>query len=107
MIVLDLRKELKYLYAPSAKKVEIVDVPDLQFAMIDGAIEPGSEPGTSPAFAAAIQALYGISYTLKFMSKQRAQDPIDYTVMGLEAMWWVEAGDFFNIERKDNWIWRA
>ena len=72
---LDLRKQLKHLYQPSAKKVEVVDVPPLLFAMIDGAIEPGSEPGMSPAFAEALQALYGISYTLKFMCKQRAENP--------------------------------
>ena len=65
---LDLRKQLKQLYQPSAKKVEVVDVPPLLFAMIDGAIEPSSEPGLSPAFAEALQALYGITYTLKFLS---------------------------------------
>ena len=103
---LDLRKQLKHLYQPSAKKVEVVDVPPLLFAMIDGAIEPGSEPGMSPAFAEALQALYGISYTLKFMCKQRAEIPIDYTVMGLEALWWVEDGRF-DITVKDNWFWQA
>jgi len=41
MTKLDLRKELKYLYAPSAKKVEAVKVPRFQFAMIDGMIEKG------------------------------------------------------------------
>ena len=103
---LDLRKQLKHLYQPSAKKVEIVEVPPLLFAMIDGAIEPGSEPGMSPAFAEALQALYGIAYTLKFMSKQRTENPIDYTVMGLEALWWVEDGTF-DITVKDNWYWQA
>ena len=46
----DLRKELKYLYAPSAKKVELVDVPEFKFVMLDGRIEPGDAPGTSPGF---------------------------------------------------------
>jgi len=45
---LDLKKELKYLYAPSPKKVKIVQVPRLQFLMIDGAIEKGKEPANSP-----------------------------------------------------------
>jgi hypothetical protein len=71
MKTLDLRKELKYLYAPSAKKVEPVEVPEFQFAMMDGRIEPGMEPGNSPTFAQALEALYGISYTLKFTSKLR------------------------------------
>lgn len=81
MKTLDLKKDLKYLYMPSARKVEIVKVPKLQFAMIDGAIEKGNEPGNSPGFQDATQALYSISYTLKFMLKKRKDDPIDYPVM--------------------------
>ena len=101
---IDLRKELKYLYAPSAKQVALVDVPEFQFAQIDGAIEPGQTPGTSPAFEQALSALYGITYTLKFMSKLRADDPIDYTVMALEGLWWVEEGEF-DITQPGNWRW--
>jgi len=33
---LDLRKDLKYLYSPSAKKPEVVEVPELNFLMLDG-----------------------------------------------------------------------
>jgi len=106
MRTIDLRKDLKHLYAPSAKQAEVVDVPELQFAMISGAIEPGHGPGSSPAFQAALEALYGISYTLKFMLKQRAEDPVDYPVMALEALWWVEEGDF-DITLPDNWCWTA
>ena len=106
MQTLDLRKTLKELYNPSAKQPMIVEVPVFQFATVDGAIEPGMEPGTSPSFAAALEALYGISYTLKFTSKQRTEDPIDYAVMPLEALWWIEQGDF-DIRKKDNWCWRA
>ncbi len=101
---LDLRKELKYLYAPSAKKVEVVDVPELQFAMIDGQIEPGQMPGASLAFEAAVGALYGISYRLKFMSKLRVDTPVDYKVMGLEGLWWIEEGEF-DITQPGNWHW--
>jgi len=104
MKTLDLKKELKHLYMPSAKKVEILKVPKLQFAMIDGAIEKGKEPGNSPGFQEATQALYSISYTLKFMLKKRKVDPIDYPVMALEGLWWVEDG-FFDITVKDNWFY--
>lgn len=103
MRTLDVKKELKYLYAPSAKQPEIVQVPRLQFVMIDGAIEKGYEPGNSPAFADATQALYSISYTLKFMLKKRKANPIDYPVMSLEGLWWVEDG-MFDITVKDNWF---
>jgi len=102
MKTLDLKKELKTYYQPSAKKPEIITVPRFQFAMIDGAIEKGSEPGKSPAFAEATQAVYGISYTLKFMLKKRKVDAIDYPVMALEGLWWVVDGKF-DITVKDNW----
>ena len=101
---LDLKKHLKAYYQPSAKKSEIIRIPRFQFAMLDGAIEPEMEPGNSPAFQEAVEALYGISYTLKFMLKQRTENPIDYPVMALEGLWWVEDDDF-DIRRKDNWKW--
>ncbi|MDD2920759.1 MAG: GyrI-like domain-containing protein [Anaerolineales bacterium] len=104
MKTLDLKKQFKYLYQPSAKKIETVQVPNLQFAMIDGAIEKGSEPGKSPMFAEATQALYGVSYTLKFMLKKRKTNVIDYPVMALEGLWWVEDGAF-DIAVKDNWFY--
>jgi hypothetical protein len=101
---LDLRKELKYLYQPSAKKVEVVEVPCFQFAMMDGEIEAGYAPAESPGFQEALQALYGVSFTLKFTSKLRKEDPIDYPVMALEGLWWVEGGEF-DIERPEGWKW--
>jgi hypothetical protein len=104
MNTLDLRKELKSFYAPSVKKVEVVDVPAFQFFMVDGRIEPGMAPGTSPCFQEAVQALYGAAYTLKFMCKKRKEDPVDYPVMALEGLWWVEDGQF-SITRKDNWVY--
>jgi len=101
---LDLRKELKHLYAPSVRKVEIVDVPPFNFIMLDGSIEPGQSPKISESFMNAIGALYGAAYTLKFMSKKRKTDPIDYPVMALEGLWWTASGDF-DISRPDQWKW--
>lgn len=104
MKVLDLKKQYKGLYQPSATKPVLVQVPNLQFAMIDGYIEKGSEPGKSPRFAEATQALYSLSYTLKFTLKKRKTNAIDYPVMALEGLWWVEDGTF-DIFRKDNWFY--
>ncbi len=104
MLKIDLKKELKYLYAPPAKAVVIVEVPELQFAMIDGAMETGTLPGDSPRFQEAIQALYGVSYTLKFAAKKRAENPVDYPVMALEGLWSVDEGEF-DITRPGNWRW--
>jgi len=99
---LDLKKDLKYLYAPSAIKIEVVDVPAMNFIMIDGAIEPDQSPGSSPRFAEDMQALYGAAYTLKFSVKLRKQEPVDYPVMALEGLWWVEDGTF-DIRKPGNW----
>jgi hypothetical protein len=101
---IDLKKELKHLYAPSAKQAALVKVPRFNFVMIDGEIEPGASPGTSQAFGEAMEALYGMSYTLKFTSKLRKTNPMDYTVMALEGLWWVESGEF-SFDKKDNWCW--
>jgi hypothetical protein len=106
MKTLDLRKKYQPLYKPSARAIALVDVPELQFLMIDGRIEKGQSPGTSPAFQEAMGAMYGAAYTLKFMSKRRKTNPIDYPVMALEAVWWVEDGRF-DIAKPDNWFWRA
>jgi hypothetical protein len=103
---LDLRKTYKHLYQPSAKKVEVVDVPVFQFAMIDGQLEAGCAPGDSLSFQQALEALYGISYTLKFASKRHQENPIDYKVMALEGLWWVDEGEF-EITDPTNWRWTA
>jgi hypothetical protein len=102
MQTLDLKKDLKHLYAPSAKEPTLVDAPPMQFVMIDGAIEEGKSPSTSPGFQEVMPALYGAAYTLKFMAKKRQEDPIDYPVMPLEGLWWVEDGHF-DLADPGNW----
>ena len=104
MQTLDLKKEFKHLYTPSAKAPQLVDVPALTFLRIDGAIESGHGPGDSPLFAENMQVLYGAAYTIKFMLKQRPENPVDYPVMALEGLWWVEDGHF-DIHIKDNWFY--
>ena len=101
---IDLKKELKYLYAPSAKKVQVVEVPEFSFVMLDGRIQPGETPETSQEYRDAFGALLGVSYALKFMSKLRETDPIDYTVMALEGLWWTDTGEF-DINKREEWRW--
>ena len=55
----DLSKELQALYFPSAKDPVFVDVPPMQFAMVDGV----GDPNSSKEFREAIGALYGVAYT--------------------------------------------
>ena len=97
--VIDLKKELKHLYKPSAKQPEIVDVPPMQFLMLDGS----GDPNTSQEYQQALEALYSAAYTLKFAFKKR--QGIEYPVMGLEGLWWVGDLAEFSYEDKSNWRW--
>ena len=97
---IDLKKELGSLYVPSAKEVSFVDVPDMNFLIIDGEGAP-----TSPQYLASIQTLYPIAYSLKFMIKKAKA--IDYGVMPLEGLWWMDDMSQFSAERKDEWKWTS
>jgi len=97
---IDLKKELKHLYNPS-KEIALVDVPEMNFLMIDGA----GDPNTSQDYKDAIEALYAVSYTLKFMVKK--EKAVDYVVMPLEGLWWTEPMSQFTMENKDMWQWTA
>ncbi|MDH4137823.1 MAG: hypothetical protein OEW09_14070, partial [Anaerolineae bacterium] len=66
MAKIDFKKELPHLYSPSKKVFSIVDVPSMSFLMLDG----HGDPNTAPAYQEAIEALYGVAYGLKFMSKK-------------------------------------
>jgi hypothetical protein len=97
---LDLKKDLKHLYVPSAEEVTVLRVPTFNYVMIDGA----GDPNTSEEFREAVQALYSVAYTLKFMIKKARQ--VDYPVMALEGLWWTGGTDGFNPENKSAWKWR-
>jgi hypothetical protein len=105
MKTLDLRKQLKRFYQPSARAVEVVKVPRFKFLMIDGRLKAGAKPGTSREFQAAIGAMYGFAYTLKFASKLRKVRPIDYPVMALEGLWWTGTKSF-DFDSKRPWNYR-
>lgn len=65
---IDYKRELKELYGPSARDTSVIDVPALQFLMIDGE----GNPSTASSYKHAVEALFGLSYTLKFMVKKGA-----------------------------------
>ena len=97
---IDFKKRLKHLYQPLAKEVVQVDVPTLNFLMIDGA----GDPNTSQAYREAVEALFALAYTLKFMVKKSAL-AIDYAVMPLEGLWWADDMSSFSTADKSNWKW--
>jgi len=56
----DLKKELKHLYQPSAKEVVQIDVPTMNYLMVDGE----GDPNTSQAYSDAVEVLFMVSWLL-------------------------------------------
>lgn len=79
---------------------QVIDLPALQYLMIDG----HGDPNTSPEYMAALEALYPLAYTLKFTSKRELDR--DYVVPPLEGLWWAEDMTVFTSARdKSQWQW--
>jgi len=97
----DLKRELRHLYGPSYRSPVIVDVPEMNFLMVDGK----GDPNTSQEYKDAVEALYAVSYALKFMVKRR--EGVDYIVMPLEGLWWTDDMTKFSVEDKDAWKWTS
>jgi len=96
----DFKRELRHLYRPSSKAFAVVDVPPMQFLMVDG----HGDPNTARAYQDALEALYAVAYKLKFLSKRQLER--DYVVPPLEGLWWAEDMDTFTIGRdKTAWDW--
>jgi hypothetical protein len=94
----DTEWEVQRLYR-ARRMPEFVEVPELSFLMIDG----HGDPNTSERYQQAVQALYAVSYTLKFaLKKQRG---LDYRVAPLEGLWWAEDMTAFSVQRKRDWDW--
>jgi hypothetical protein len=83
MSTLDDRRLLNELYLPPADEFVLVDVPDLQFVMIDGEDGPDSE-----AFAEAMRWLFAVVYPMKRVAKQRMGK--SFVEPPLEGLWWAD-----------------
>jgi hypothetical protein len=94
----DIKKDLKHLYAPSSKDFAVIEIPPMNFLMVDG----HGDPNITPQYQRTVEALFGVAYKIKFALKSKE---IDYTVPPLEGLWWVEDMANFSIERKDEWDW--
>jgi hypothetical protein len=105
--------QIDALFRVRKGRVELVEVPELAFLVVDGGGDPSGE-----AFHDAIQALYSVSYGVHFaVKKATGQAP---RVMPLEALWWAEGTDAqatmeriaagnatMNESDRDRWRWRA
>jgi hypothetical protein len=95
-----LKKQLAEFYKASAKKVDAVNIPAMNFLMIDGK----GDPNKAPEYAEAVTALYQLAYAIKFHIK-KGKKPVDYGVMPLEGLWWADDMRTFGTGDKSAWKW--
>ncbi len=79
----------------------ILEVPAMQYLMVDGK----GDPNTSQEYADALAALYPVAYRLMFASKRELDR--DYVVPPLEALWWATDMTAFSTGDKSRWLWTA
>jgi hypothetical protein len=113
MTKIDFKKEFKSLYQPTNNAFQVLEVPPMQFLMLDGQ----GDPNTAQEYQDAIEALYAVAYKIKFISKKTLDK--DYVVPPLEGLWgspemifsltgitdekaWVEQ---FKASDRDSWQW--
>ncbi len=96
---IDFKKTLA-AYQAKHSQFDIIEVPPLQYLMVDG----HGDPNTSKEFSDAVEALYPVAYKLKFMSKLELGR--DYVVPPLEGLWWARDMEVFTTARdKSHWDW--
>lgn len=99
----DFKKEYKNLYS-SKQKPTLIDVPPLNYIMIDGNGKP-----TGENYQNAMQILYSLTYTIK-MSKNvsnHIDSYYEYVIPPLEGLWYLENGKLdFNVN-KEKWLWTS
>jgi hypothetical protein len=96
---IDMRKQLRALY-DAPREPMLVEVPPMNFLMIDGS----GDPNGSEEYRQAMEALFGLSYTLKFKVKKAGTD---YGVLPLEGLWWVDDLAALDLKKRDNWRWTS
>jgi len=95
---IDFKKIDKPFYSGKVGRFDIIDVPKLNYLKIDGDGGPVGE-----AYPPSIAALYGLSYGLKFYSKQQLGK--DYVVGPLQGLWWADDMNAFITREKHMWKW--
>ena len=95
---IDFRKQAPTLFSPLADEFQLLKVPKLKFVKIDGK----GDPNKAAAYKAALEWLYGVSFAMKFASKQEGRD---YVVPPLQGLWWADSPKAFTSGKKDKWHW--
>ena len=90
---IDYRKKYNEYYSQRKNVISIVNLPPMNFLMIDGS----EDPNNNPRYSESLNALYALAYTLKFKVKKSSL-AIDYKVTPLEGLWWADDMSEFKLE---------
>ncbi|WP_438447703.1 GyrI-like domain-containing protein [Gorillibacterium sp. sgz5001074] len=93
-------KKVWNAYYDAAREPKLVRVPAFAYLAVDGM----GDPNTSEDYKAAVEALYAVSYAVKFLVKKSPSGP-DYGVMPLEGLWWTDRMEDFSYDNKSIWKW--
>lgn len=96
---LDLRKSHRALYSGKIGVIAPVNPGRQSYLCCSGS----GDPHQTPAYAAAVEALFSISYAIKFDTRRRTG--LDYSVMPLEGLWWSEDPQAFVRGDRSRWRW--
>lgn len=88
-----IRKEYKKCYDASSKRIDLVDVPEFNFIMIDGIGNPNVEE-----FKLKSEALYILSKAIKDFFKEEMD--LLYLISPLEGLWDTYDNSQFDVTRK-------
>ncbi len=88
-----IRKEYKKCYDASSKRIDLVDVPEFNFVMIDGIGNPNVEE-----FKLKSEALYILSKAIKDFFKEEMD--LLYLISPLEGLWDTYDNSQFDVTRK-------
>lgn len=88
-----IRKEYKKVYDASTKRIDLVDVPEFNFIMIDGIGNP-----TVEEFKLKSEALHILSKAIKDYFKEKMD--LLYLISPLEGLWDTYDNSQFDVTRK-------
>jgi hypothetical protein len=99
MGALDSKERLKELYLPPSDDFVLVDVPELQFIMVDGEGSPEDE-----RFSHMIRWLFAVVHPIKLIAKKHMGK--NFVEPPLECLWWADDMSDFISRKKDKLKWR-
>ncbi|HIW67492.1 MAG TPA: GyrI-like domain-containing protein [Candidatus Dietzia merdigallinarum] len=95
----DIKKARRDLYSGRAGRFDVVEVPEMQFLMVDGS----GDPNVSADYRRAVEALYTTSYTIRAEAKTDLGRT--HTVGPPEGLWYADDLGVFTARDKSAWSW--